>query len=159
MRRTTKTVLLAAALSIGGVVANPAYAVASARTPEGVCGAGFHRVADSKRVVKTREGDVFGYVYLLYNGKTGYNCVTTIKTVYVGTPTYTSATLTTQTKRIKDEPVRTNSKTDGRKYKYYAGPVKLYAKGFCVKYSGTIWDTRRDAAIATGGRNSWGNCG
>jgi hypothetical protein len=159
MRRSTKTILLAAALSIGGVVANPAYEVASAYSPEGVCGSGFGRVADGKRVVKTSSGDVFGYVYLLYNRRTGYNCVTTIKTSYVGTATFTSATLKTQTKRVRDEPVRTASKTDERKYKYFAGPVKLYAKGRCVKYSGIIWDTRRDAAIATGGRSSWGNCG
>ncbi|GGK84604.1 hypothetical protein Sme01_28980 [Sphaerisporangium melleum] len=159
MRGTTTKILLAAALSVGGVMANPAHAVASASSPEGVCGSGFHRVADSKRAVKTSGGDLFGYVYLLYNRKTGYNCVTTIKTSYVGTATYTSATLITQTRRIKDEPVQVAKKTDGRKYKYYAGPVKLYGKGVCVKYSGTIWDTRRDAAIATGGRNSWGNCG
>ncbi|WP_424531646.1 hypothetical protein ACOZ38_16675 [Sphaerisporangium viridialbum] len=159
MRLTTKTILLAAALSMGAVVASPGSASASVRSPEGVCGSGFARVADSKRVVKTSSGDVFGYVYLLFNRKTGYNCVTTIKTSYVGTATYTEATLITQTRRVRDEPVRTNKKTDGRKYKYYAGPVKLYAKGLCVKYSGTIWDTRRDAAIATGGRASWGNCG
>ncbi|WP_248961398.1 hypothetical protein [Sphaerisporangium perillae] len=159
MRRTTKTILLAAALSIGGVIANPAYAVAAAHSPEGVCGSGFARVADSKRAVKTPSGQVFGYVYLMYNRRTGYNCVTTIKTSYVGTATMTSATLMTQTKRIKDEPARTNKKTDNRKYKYYAGPVKLYAKGFCVKYSGTIADTRPQGEIASGGRSAWGNCG
>ncbi|MCT9931469.1 hypothetical protein N5079_14710 [Planotetraspora sp. A-T 1434] len=159
MLKPIKRIFLAAALTIGGVIVSPAHALAAGYSPEGVCGAGFGRVADSKRAVKTYSGDIFGYVYLLYNRKTGYNCVVTIKTAYVGTQTYTSATLKTQTRRVRDEPVRTASKTDGRKYKYYAGPVKLYAKGLCVKYSGTIWDTRRDAAIATGGRNTWGNCG
>lgn len=159
MLRSAKTALIAGTLSIGAIIANPAHAVAASYTPQGVCGSGFKVVADGKRVVKTFSGDIFGYVYLLYNRKTGYNCVVTIKTSYVGTATYTSATLKTQTKRIRDEPPRTASKTDARRYKYYAGPVKLYGKNLCIKFSGIIHDTRRDAAIATGGRKSWGNCG
>ncbi|MEU6410640.1 hypothetical protein [Microbispora sp. NPDC046933] len=159
MRRSASTVVVAAALAVGGLVANPAYAISAGYTPEGVCGSGFGRVSDSTRAVKTHSGRVFGYVYLLYNRKTGYNCVTTIKTAYVGTATRTSATLETQTRRHRDEPVRTARKSDSRKYKYYAGPVKLYAKGLCVKYSGTIADTRIDGEIASGGRSSWGNCG
>ncbi|GLW11965.1 hypothetical protein Misp01_70930 [Microtetraspora sp. NBRC 13810] len=159
MLTPTKKLILATAISVGGVLVLPTQALAAAYTPEGVCGKGFARVSDSKRVVKTPSGDVFGHVYLLYNRRTGYNCVTTIKTSYVGTATYTDATLTTQTKRLRDEPVSTSSKTDARRYKYYAGPVKLHAKGFCVKYSGTIRDTRKDATTATGGRATWGNCG
>lgn len=159
MRRSASAVVVAAALAVGGLAANPAYAISAKYTPEGVCGSGFGRISDGSRPVKTRSGEVFGRVYLLYNRKTGYNCVVTIKSQYVGTATLTSATLQTQTKRHRDEPVQTARKSDNDKYKYYAGPVKLYAKGLCVKYSGTIADTRVNGQIASGGRSAWGNCG
>ncbi|WP_433241806.1 hypothetical protein ACQPYK_36880 [Streptosporangium sp. CA-135522] len=156
MLKSTKTIFLAATLATGAFMANPAYAVASAYTPEGVCGTGFARVSDSSRPVKTPSGTVFGYVYLLYNRTTGFNCVTTIKSSFVGSSTYTSARLETQTKRIKDEPAQTAVKQDGKGYKYYAGPVTLYAKGYCVKYWGVI---QGGGQQASGGRNAWGNCG
>lgn len=159
MLKSTKRIIIAATLSAGAVMANPAYAVAAAYTPEGVCGAGFARVSDSSRPVKTSSGRVYGHVYLLYNRTTGYNCVTTIKTSFVGTGTYVSARLETQTRRIKDEPVRTAVKQDDKSYRYYAGPVKLYAKGYCVKYWGVIKPNGHDPQAATGGRNAWGNCG
>ncbi|MEV7806447.1 hypothetical protein AB0O28_26220 [Microbispora sp. NPDC088329] len=159
MRRSASTVVAAAALAVGGLVANPAYAISAGYSPEGVCGSGFGRVSDGSRAVKTSSGRVFGHVYLLYNRSTKQNCVVTIKSAYVGTATRTSATLETQTRRHRDEPVRTARKTDSRKYKYYAGPVKLYAENLCVKYSGTIADTRVDGEIASGGRGAWGNCG
>jgi hypothetical protein len=156
MRGPTKTILLAAALSIGGIIINPAHAAASALTPERVCGSGFARVAHSKQAAKTPSGDVFGYVYLLYNRRTGYNCVTTIKTSNVGIATFTSATITTQTRGAHS---RTGGKNEGRQVKHYLGPLKTYGKGRCVKYSGTIWDDGRDAVVATARWKSWGNCG
>ncbi|MEV8632283.1 hypothetical protein AB0395_11570 [Streptosporangium sp. NPDC051023] len=157
MITSTKTVLLAAALSVGGLMAVPAHAAAASYTPEGVCGSGFGKVSDGSRPVKTSSGKVWGYVYLLYNRTTGYNCVATIKTSYTGTATYTAATLQTQTRRIRDEPLHTASKKDAAPFKYYAGPVKLYAKGFCVKYWGVVKSPSGETA--TGGRGSWGNCG
>ncbi|WP_336215857.1 hypothetical protein [Nonomuraea sp. LPB2021202275-12-8] len=63
-----------------------------------MCGSGFARVAHSKQAVETPSGDVFGHVYLLYNRRTGYNCVTTIKTSNVGIATFASPTITTQTR-------------------------------------------------------------
>ncbi|MEU8177526.1 hypothetical protein AB0C14_32035 [Microbispora hainanensis] len=160
MRRSASTVVVAAALAVGGLAANPAYAISAGYTPEGVCGSGFGRVStDGSRAVKTPTGRVFGRVYLLYNRKTGQNCVVTIKSSYAGTATRTSATLVTQVRRHRDEPVTTARKSDSGKYKYYAGPIKLYAKGLCVKYSGTIADTRINGEVASGGRSGWGNCG
>lgn len=138
-------------------MAVPAHAAAASYTPEGVCGSGFGKVSDGSRPVKTSSGKVWGYVYLLYNRTTGYNCVATIKTSYTGTATYTAATLQTQTRRIRDEPLHTASKKDAAPFKYYAGPVKLYAKGFCVKYWGVVKSPSGETA--TGGRGSWGNCG
>ncbi|MFI6451964.1 hypothetical protein ACIBF6_10445 [Streptosporangium amethystogenes] len=156
MLGSTKTILLAAALSIGGIIVNPAPADASAVSPERVCGSGFARVAHSKQAVKTPSGAVFGHVYLLYNRRTGYNCATTIKTSNVGVATFASATITTQTRGAHS---RTGGTNEGRQVKYYLGPVKTYGKGRCVKYSGTIWDDGRNAAVATARWKSWGHCG
>ncbi|MGP4102852.1 hypothetical protein [Nonomuraea sp. KM90] len=156
MRKSTTTILLAAALSVGGVMVNPAYAAASAVTPERVCGSGFARVTHSKQAVKTPAKRVLGYVYLLYNRRTGYNCVTTIKTSNVGIPTFTMATITTQTRGANS---RASGENEGRSVKHYLGPVKTYGKGRCVKYMGTIRDDGRDAAVGKSRWKSWGNCG
>jgi hypothetical protein len=156
MRKSTTTILLAAALSIGGVMVSPAYAAASALTPERVCGSGFARVAHSKQAVKTPSKRVLGYVYLLYNRRTGYNCVTTIKTSNVGVPTFTMATISTQTRGAHP---RASGENEGRSVKHYLGPVKTYGKGRCVRYMGTIQDDGRDAAVGKSRWKSWGNCG
>ncbi|GAA3127259.1 hypothetical protein [Streptosporangium carneum] len=160
MITSTKTVLLAAALAAGGLMAGPAHAAtaaAASSSPESVCGSGFGRVGDGSRPVKTASGKVWGHVYLLYNRTTGYNCVATIKTSYAGRATYTSVTLQTQTRRVRDEPARTATKKDAGQFKYYAGPIKLYAKNLCVKYWGVVKSPSGETA--TGGRGSWGNCG
>ncbi|WP_436762282.1 hypothetical protein [Streptosporangium sp. V21-05] len=156
MRGSAKTILLAAALSFGGIVAGPAHAATSAPGPERVCGAGFARVAHGKQAVRTPSGAVFGHVYLLYNRRTGYNCVTTIKTRNVGVATFVSATVTTQKMGASSGG---GGKNEGRQVKYHLGPLKVYGKGRCVRYSGTIWDDGRGAAVATARWKSWGSCG
>ncbi|GGP85718.1 hypothetical protein [Streptosporangium pseudovulgare] len=150
MLKPTSRIIIAAALSAGAVMANPAYAVAASYTPEGVCGAGFARVNDGSRVVKTSTGRVYGRVYLLYNRRTGFNCVTTIKSSFTGSATRTVAQL-----QVKGG----GTKGESGAYKYYAGPVKLYGKGHCVKYWGAIRPNGHDPRVASGGRTSWGNCG
>ncbi|MFI7610393.1 hypothetical protein ACIBP6_04050 [Nonomuraea terrae] len=155
MRKST-TILLGAALSVGGLMVNPAYAAASAVTPERVCGSGFARVAHSKQAVKTSSQRVLGYVYLLYNRRTGYNCVTTIKTSNVGTRTFVMATITTQTRGANS---RASGENEGRSVKHYLGPVKTYGKGRCVSYMGRIRDDGRNAAEGKSRWKSWGSCG
>jgi hypothetical protein len=155
--RKSMTVLLGAALSIAGVIVNPAYAAAaSAVTPERVCGSGFARVSNSKQAVKTPSKRTLGYVYLLYNRRTGYNCVVTIKTSNVGVLTFAMATITTQTRGANP---RTGGENEGRSVKHYLGPVKTYGKGRCVKYMGRIRDDGRNAAEGVSRWKSWGNCG
>ncbi|MFI7611907.1 spore-associated protein A [Nonomuraea terrae] len=152
MIKSVPKVVAATALAAGVLVANPAYtanAASAAYTPEGVCGAGYARVKDGTRALKSGR-DTFGYVYLLYNRSNGYNCVVTIKTAFYRTATYTTATLTVKGSKPK---------TDAGKFKYYAGPVKLKARGECVSYWGSTRDTRLDFAEATGGRKTFGNCG
>lgn len=90
-------------------------------TPTQVCGSGY-KVINSHAL-----GDA-GRVYLLYNSNNGYNCVVTLKTRNVGTPTQTTAFL---------EPQGSNRTTDSGNFSYYAGPVKRYAAGTCVRWGGS----------------------
>ncbi|MEV4367162.1 protein kinase [Nonomuraea sp. NPDC049637] len=104
-------------------------------TPTQVCGSGF--------VVQRSTSYTGGATYQLYNNSTGQNCVVTLKSgPDVGKATPVSATL-----EVQGGP----SNTDRGNYEYYAGPVKLLAKGKCVRYSGSagIGNTQVD----------WANCG
>ncbi|MFI7031196.1 protein kinase [Microbispora rosea] len=103
-------------------------------SPVQVCGAGFS--------VQRSSALAGGTTYQLYNPGTGENCVVTIKTADVGKATPVSATLEVQ---------GGGSRTDSGNYEYYAGPVKLQAKGKCVKYSGSVG--------SSGASAGWANCG
>lgn len=90
-------------------------------TPEEVCGSGFG-VVDSAALTG-------GRVYLLYNSGNGDNCVVTLKSTSLGTPTAVSALL---------EPRGGTRTTDQGSYGYYAGPVKKHAPNVCVKWGGSV---------------------
>ncbi|MEV6038128.1 hypothetical protein AB0L65_43760 [Nonomuraea sp. NPDC052116] len=145
----TRTVI-ATALVAAGIVATPssAYAATARYTPERVCGPGFHRVKDGQRAMKTREGAVLGQVYLMYNKRSGKNCVTAIKSAYTGTRTVTGAYL----------EVRGGGRAeDVQKYRFYAETGHIDGKWKCVKYAG--WTRDPDNRVeAWGGRKTWGNC-
>lgn len=157
MRVPRKAILFTTALCLSGVLATPANA--AAQSPEGICGAGFGRVTGGTKAVTTPSGRRYGTVYLLYNGKTQQNCVVTIKSSFTGTKTPVSAELTVMPKAIKDTKQSPTVRRDSGNFKYYAGPVKYWAKQACVKFWGTIKPLGHDPAVARGGRQSWGNCG
>jgi hypothetical protein len=90
-------------------------------TPEEVCGSGFG-IVDSAALTG-------GRVYLLYNAGNGDNCVATLKSTSLGSPTAVSAFL---------EPQGGTRTTDQGSYDYYAGPVKKHAPGVCVKWGGSV---------------------
>ncbi|NUP00552.1 MAG: hypothetical protein HOV96_03115 [Nonomuraea sp.] len=139
-------------------MATPANA-STASSPQSICGSGFGVVSGGVQPVKTSSGRRYGTVYLLYSRRTGENCVVTVKTSFVGTKTPVSATLTIMSRPMKDTKQSPIVRTDSGRYKSYAGPVKYWAKGACVKFWGTIKPLGHDPAVAGGGRNSWGNCG
>ncbi|WP_336213487.1 hypothetical protein [Nonomuraea sp. LPB2021202275-12-8] len=145
-----KRTVIAATLVAAGIAATPApaYAASATQSPERVCGPGFHRVKDGHRSMKTRDGAVFGHVYLMFNKRSGKNCVAAIKTAFRGVRTNTGAALA----------VRGGGKSlDVQKYRYYAETGHLSGAWKCVKYSG--WTSDPDNRVeAWGGRNSWGNC-
>jgi murein DD-endopeptidase MepM/ murein hydrolase activator NlpD len=94
-------------------------------TPTEVCGSGFS-------VVDEAALGTVGRTYLLYNSGTGYNCVVTLKSTNLGTPSAVSAFL---------EPEGSSRTTDSGSYSYYAGPVKRSAPGTCVKWGGSVGST------------------
>ena len=150
-----KATLLAMTLCLGGVMAAPANAAAA--SPQSICGSGFRIAPGGAQPVKTVHGRQYGTVYLLYNAATGENCVVTVKSSFVGMKSPVSATLTVKVKGAKKTPI---VRTDSGNYKSYAGPVKQWAKNTCVKFWGSIKPANgHDPQAATGGRNTWGNCG
>ncbi|MEU8143137.1 hypothetical protein [Nonomuraea sp. NPDC048901] len=153
----------AAALLATALSALPASAstAASGYTPEQVCGSGFGKVAGGTRTVTDERRIVRGYVYLLYNARTGENCVVTIKSSFVGQPTLTRATLFVKVAGRNDA----DKFEDQGAYKYYAGPVKAQAKDVCVAFNGLVTNLRANenssasSVQAFGGSTSFGNCG
>jgi hypothetical protein len=94
-------------------------------TPAEVCGSGF-------AVIDEAALGTVGRTYLLYNSGTGANCVVTLKSTNLGTPSAVSAFL---------EPEGASRTTDSGSYAYYAGPVKRSAPGTCVKWGGSVGST------------------
>lgn len=90
-------------------------------TPSSVCGAGF--------VVKGAQEFQGGQVVLLAHPSSGEACVVTMKREDVGQKANMSAAISVQ---------NGGGKRDNGSYEYYAGPVKLPAKGKCVRYSGSV---------------------
>ncbi|GGL20308.1 peptidase M23 [Sphaerisporangium melleum] len=90
-------------------------------TPEEVCGGGY-AVIDSAALTG-------GRTYLLYDSGNGGNCVVTLKTANLGTPSPVSAFL---------EPQGASRTTDSGSYGYYAGPVRRAAAGQCVRWGGSV---------------------
>lgn len=100
-----------------------------------VCGGGFY--------VQRSQSFYGGTTYQLYNSGTGENCVVTLKSgPDVGKATSVSATIEVQ---------GAGSKTDSGNYEWYAGPVKMPAKGKCVRFAGS--------AGGNDTNSGWGNCG
>ncbi len=102
--------------------AGPAEAANNPYSARSVCGSSYTvHVASHDLGGKAR-------LHLLYSPSSGYNCSVTIKTTKVGTPSTTEAWLLVSGHR--------NWKYDKGSYKYYAGPVKSYARHTCVAYAG-----------------------
>jgi hypothetical protein len=152
---STKTIV-AASLLAAGTLTTAAPAQAAVETPQSVCGNGFRVVKDGVRAIKDRKGAELGKVFLLYNRRTGYNCAVTFRTLFDvdHAKVWMGATLTVQT----TTPPLTSSKTTSGVYSRHTKPVKLFARGLCVKYSGTIQSPASRWA-GKGGRDKWGNCG
>lgn len=106
----TVVAIIAGSLAVAG----PANAVA---TPAEACGNNYHEI-DHHDIPGAR-------IHLLYNGTT--NCVVTTKN-NPGTKTMMLAAIASD-----NHPAFINDKGS---YAYYAGPVRLDAKGVCIEWGG-----------------------
>lgn len=141
-------VVAAAVLSAAAISAPAASAAANPYSPERACandfGGTWSRAGDGHRDVMYGSAK-WGDVWLMYNSAHA-NCVATIKSVDVGTKTYVNAGILVQGGFWQD---------DHGDFQYYAA-VKVTANNQCVQYDGYVG---RGAAIGSGYRYSWGNCG
>ncbi|GAB2916196.1 protein kinase [Nonomuraea fastidiosa] len=113
--------------------AKPSTPVKNPYTATQVCGSGFS--------VQRSISFSGGVTYQLWNNSTGQNCAVTIKTADVGKSTPTGVTLEAQ---------GGGTQSDNGNFEYYAGPVKVSAKGKCVRISGYVGSGRSSS--------DWANC-
>jgi hypothetical protein len=133
--------VMALAAGATTIVAGSTAAFAADVNPKSasaVCGSGFS-------VVDSFNDDGWAYVYLLYNSRSGENCVVTMKQKNLGTKTRVSAWLETED----------DVKSDPGNYEYYAGPVRLKAQGKCVRFGGEV----KVNGQVTFYSSPWGHCG
>ncbi|MEV6872600.1 hypothetical protein [Amycolatopsis sp. NPDC051128] len=145
-------VVVATVLSAVAVSVPAASAAVNPYTPEEACandfGGTWSKARDGHRDVKSGSTK-WGDVWLMYNSSHA-NCVATIKSVDVGTPTYTRAWLLIEGNTVWN--------LNAGSFKYYAA-VKATANNHCVQYAGDIYRTATPtSAMAQGARYAWGNC-
>ncbi len=138
--RSSRPVLagLLAVTALGTAAVPAAHAARNPYTPGQICGSGF-RVIDSHGIATpTRR---LGRTFLLYNARTGRNCVTTIKTAAVGRAAGSvSASIQKQGGA---------QRMDSGNFRYYAGPKKVKARGTCVRWGGGITVGSQSAGFDT----------
>lgn len=73
-------------------------------------------------------------IRLYYNSSTGYNCAANVKTAYYSQFKHQASISMYNQDFREDDNNRPgyNNDFDSGKFQYYAGPVKVYAKGKCV---------------------------
>jgi hypothetical protein len=120
---------LAAALAVTGAaigafgVAAPANASTNPYNPDEICGSNYHNI--DHHDFKTGNGVLMATTYLEYNG--GTDCVVTLNRTGILENWDTGATIQVSGK---------SAVTDRNNYTYYAGPVRGYAPGACIKWGG-----------------------
>ncbi|WP_067130725.1 hypothetical protein [Microtetraspora malaysiensis] len=140
----------AGALTLGAITAVALLpAAAEAASPQSLCGAGYTPIRDGSRAIKTKSGEQLGVTYVLYNRRNGKNCAVTIKTKYIGKPSFTFVRLT-----VKGKP----EVSEGDNFAKYAGPVYQSGRGRCVSYWGNV-SSPDNKKSAYGGRLKFDNCG
>jgi len=84
--------------------------------------------------VKSAVGNTLSHIRLYYNAGTGYNCAVNVKTAYYSQFKHDISIFMHNEDFTEDDNNRPgyNNDSDGGKFQYYAGPIKVYAKGKCV---------------------------
>ncbi|GHH48810.1 hypothetical protein GCM10017774_55200 [Lentzea cavernae] len=83
--------------------------------------------------VMSRVPNHLSTIRLYYNSSTGYNCAANVKTAYYSQFKH-EASISMYNQDFTEDNNRPgyNNDFDSGKFLYYAGPVKVYAKGKCV---------------------------
>ena len=105
--------------------------------PVEICGQDYS--IQEREAVTTESGTELGQVYMLWSNDAEQNCAVTIKTTAAGVETQTAVTLAAESG---------DNVSDKGAFAHYAGPVKLDAKGTCVKVDGSI--AAEDGTVGTG---------
>ncbi|WP_439662507.1 hypothetical protein ACSHWB_14270 [Lentzea sp. HUAS TT2] len=84
--------------------------------------------------VMSRVPNHLSTIRLYYNSSTGYNCAANVKTAYYSQFKHQASISMYNQDFREDDNNRPgyNNDFDSGKFQYYAGPVKVYAKGKCV---------------------------
>jgi len=126
------------ALLVGVLVAALSPAAADAKrnpyTAAEVCGPGY-KVIDRHKLVDSNHGKLLAELVLTYNSATGKNCAVNLKRYRVGLGRKYEDWMYVQ---LHTRPLRdpANSATDKDDFKYYAGPIYVYARDKCVMWGG-----------------------
>ncbi|MET8354495.1 MULTISPECIES: hypothetical protein [unclassified Micromonospora] len=147
MRRSLVACLVAGIVAAGAPAVGPAPASAAAGYGE-QCGSSYQEIDD--KVLLTSGGQYFGHIYLMYSAQTKMNCVVAEKSSYVGVATWMNAKVETRGGRVAQDPGN---------YRYYAGPVYLYAPGECVRYSGVAYSGPNKTGTLSSYSSPFGWCG
>jgi hypothetical protein len=115
---------------VGAMSMTSASAATNPYTPEAICGSGFAKV---KPYAITVGGETVATTWVMYNKTSGYNCVTTVKSRWVGEATLTGAYL-----KVSDGDPGFEDPTQGERgyFKYYAVAPKVRAPGMCIDFWG-----------------------
>ncbi len=154
LRATIAISALMTALAFPSAPADADIAVANPYSPASACrtdfGGTWTHVSDNHRDVVFLDGTKWGDVYLMWNDSTKENCVATIKRSFVGSATYTQASLLVE---------GSSWRFDAKAYKYYAA-VKAPACNKRVQYDGWMGAIAQELGpYAIGGRYTFGNGG
>lgn len=146
LRRKVLTTFMAAVVATVALPVSPTSASSTGYGSQ--CGSTYRELDD--KVLLNSRGDSYGNAYLMYSSETKMNCVVVEKSSFIGTSTWTSAKLETRAGRVVQ---------DSGNYRYYAGPIYLYAPGECVRYSGVAYSGPNKTGTLTSYTSSFGWCG
>ncbi|NUS74015.1 MAG: hypothetical protein HOQ05_11480 [Corynebacteriales bacterium] len=136
MKLLTKLAAVCASIVVGTTaglftVTQPVQAASYAYSPSGVCGSSYSVISSHALKGYTSPGyEVhFATTYLLYSASTKKNCAVTIKTTVWDNDN--------DWIRVGLQESGELMRTDSGGYRYYAGPLYVYAPGNEVRYSGS----------------------
>ncbi|MFD8011314.1 serine/threonine protein kinase [Streptomyces sp. NPDC058955] len=151
MRGTISRGLTVLAVALGTVIVGSGTANAAISDSAAVSACGSSYYVQRKQTIGWGQ-DVT--VFLLYSASTKKNCVVTMKHPDMGAEYGTPTGLGAGVQAEGGSWI-----VDRDDYKYYAGPVYLYAPGKCVRFSAYYEEWGASLPHDINYTSPWGNCG